>query len=172
VAALALGALAIVIVAAAYLASRPPSPIVVGGSALIGQPAPDFALATLDGTRTVALADYRGRPVMVNFWASWCVPCRDEFPLLRAAREAHAADGLEVLGLVHDDGPAAAQAFADSYLATWPLLVDADDAAWNAYHAVAVPMTFYIDRDGVVRAVSFGPPPPDVLEQQLAKILK
>ena len=109
--------------------------------------------------------------MIVNFWASWCIPCREEFPLLRRVRAEHAADGLEVLGIVHDDGPAAAQAFADSYLADWPLLLDPTDQAWNAYGSLLVPMTFYVDRAGVVRAVSFGPPPPDVLEEQLAKIL-
>jgi cytochrome c biogenesis protein CcmG/thiol:disulfide interchange protein DsbE len=146
-------------------------PITISGSALLNQPAPDFALQTLDGSRTVRLADYRGRPVIVNFWASWCVPCREEFPLLRAVRAEHAGAGLEVLGIVHDDGPAAAQAFADSYLADWPLLLDPADSAWNAYRGVLVPITFYVDRAGVVRAVSFGPPPADVLEEQLAKIL-
>ena len=150
--------------------ARGPDQVVVERSPLIGQPAPDFALGTLDG-RTVSLADYRGRPVIVNFWASWCVPCRDEFPLLRDARERHAAAGLEVLGIIHDDGPEAARAFAASYGADWPLLQDPDDAAWTDYGGVFLPITFYVDRGGIVRAVSYGPPPTGVLEEQIAKIL-
>ena len=144
--------------------------VIIGGSPLVGQPAPHFTLQSLDGG-TVSLADYRGRPVVVNFWASWCVPCRDEFPLLRDARAQHAGTGLEVLGIIHDDGPQAARAFAASYDADWPLLLDQDDAAWNAYRGLAVPVTFFIDRDGIIQAVSFGPPPPAVMQERLAKIL-
>lgn len=147
-----------------------PGLIRIGGSPLINQPAPDFELTTFEGS-TVRLADYRGRPVIVNFWASWCIPCREEFPLLRQVRARHAVDGLEVIGIVHNDGPAAAQAFADSYLADWPLLLDPANSAWNAYGGQLVPVTFYIDRQGIVRAVSFGPPPADVLARQLEKIL-
>jgi cytochrome c biogenesis protein CcmG/thiol:disulfide interchange protein DsbE len=140
---------------------------------LLDQPAPDFALPPLDGQpgALVRLSDYRGRPVVVNFWASSCIPCRDEFPLLRAARQRHAAEGLEVLGIVHDDGPEAARDFAATYDADWLLLLDPDDAAWRAYSGVLVPITFYVDRDGIVRAVSYGPPPSGVLDEQLAKIL-
>lgn len=150
--------------------SGPPS-IQVSRSALLDKPAPQFALQTLDGTATVRLADYLGRPVVVNFWASWCIPCRQEFPLLRAAREAHAADGLEILGIVHDDGPQAARQFADAYDATWPLLADPDDSAWRDYRGVVLPITYYIDRQGVVRALSYGAPPSGTLEEQIAKIL-
>jgi cytochrome c biogenesis protein CcmG, thiol:disulfide interchange protein DsbE len=109
--------------------------------------------------------------VVVNFWASWCLPCREEFPILADIRERHAGDGLEVIGIVHDDGPQAAQAFAAEHGAVWPMVLDPDDEAWKAYGGQLLPMTFFIDRWGVVRAVSFGPPPPSVLDQQLAKIL-
>jgi cytochrome c biogenesis protein CcmG/thiol:disulfide interchange protein DsbE len=148
----------------------PPS-IVVTRSPLLDKPAPDFALTTLDGSATVRLADYAGRPLMINFWASWCLPCREEFPLLAAAREKHAAAGLEILGIVHDDGPEAALSFAQAYGATWPLLADPDDAAWRGYLGTLVPITYYVDRHGVIRAVSYGPPPSGTLEEQLAKIL-
>lgn len=148
---------------------RPPR-VIIGGSPLVGQPAPAFELESLDG-ETVSLADYAGRPVIVNFFASWCIPCREEIPLLVRVRDEHAADGLEVLGIVHDDGPQAAAAFAAGYGADWPMLLDPDDAAWRAYGGQLMPVTFYIDREGIVRAVSFGPPPPDALDEQLAKIL-
>ena len=150
--------------------ARGPDQIVVERSPLLGQPAPGFELAAIDGP-TVSLSDYRGRPVIVNFWASWCVPCREEFPLLRDARRRHAADGLEILGIVHDDGPEAARAFAASHGADWPLLLDPDDVAWRAYGGLFLPITFYVDRLGIVRAVSQGPPPPSVFEDQIARIL-
>jgi cytochrome c biogenesis protein CcmG/thiol:disulfide interchange protein DsbE len=146
------------------------STIVVGRDPLMDRAAPEISLTTVDG-RQVALSDYRGRPVIVNFWASWCVPCRDEFPLLAAARATHQAAGLEILGVIHDDSPQNAAAFAAGYNATWPLLDDANDDAWNAYHAAFVPVSYFIDRAGVVRAVSYGPPPSASLNGLLAKIL-
>jgi cytochrome c biogenesis protein CcmG/thiol:disulfide interchange protein DsbE len=150
--------------------NAPPS-IVIARNPLIDQPAPAISLPTLDGSGTVNLADYRGRPVIVNFWASWCVPCRQEFPLFRDARAAHAADGLEILGVVHTDSANSAQQFATDHGATWPLVLDANNVAWQAYRGALVPTSFYIDRDGIIRAVSYGPPPSGTLEEQLAKIL-
>ena len=146
------------------------SPIVVGGSPLVGNAAPDFTLADLDGTR-VRLSGYRGRPVIVNFWASWCIPCRAEFPLLRDARQRYAVEALEVLGIIHDDDAASARAFAEENGAAWPILLDPDDAAWQAYGGLLLPLTFYIDREGVVRTVSFGPPSSGSIDELIAKIL-
>jgi cytochrome c biogenesis protein CcmG/thiol:disulfide interchange protein DsbE len=150
--------------------NAPPS-IVVGRNPLLDKPAPAISLPAVDGSGTINLADYVGRPVIVNFWASWCVPCRQEFPLFRDAREAHAAEGLEILGVVHDDSADSAQRFATDQNATWPMVLDADDAAWQAYGGALVPTSYYIDRQGVIRAVSYGPPPSGTLEEQLAKIL-
>jgi cytochrome c biogenesis protein CcmG/thiol:disulfide interchange protein DsbE len=140
------------------------------GSPLLNKPAPDFTLTALDG-RTVHLADYRGRPVIVNFWASWCIPCRDEFPQFVTAKAQHATDGLEVLGIVRQDSADAAAAFASSHGADWPLLMDPDEAAWKAYVGLGVPSTYFIDRAGVVRATSLGPITATSLPIQLAKIL-
>ena len=147
-----------------------PRVIVVERSPLLNGPAPAFSLPTLDGG-SASLDDYRGRPVIVNFWASWCIPCREEFPMLAAARDRHAASGLEILGIVHDDGPDAAASFAAAHRADWPLLLDTEDRAWAAYGGVLLPITFFVDRDGIVRAVSYGPPPSGTLEEQIAKIL-
>lgn len=145
-------------------------PVVVAQDPLVGKTAPEIRLMSLDGTQ-IALTDLRGRPVIVNFWASWCLPCRDEFPLLKQTRERYASDGLEILGVVHDDGADPARAFAASYGATWPMVVDTDDVAWNAYRGAFVPISYFVDRAGIVRAVSYGPPPTDVLDQYVAKIL-
>jgi cytochrome c biogenesis protein CcmG/thiol:disulfide interchange protein DsbE len=147
-----------------------PSVVVVGGSPLLNRPAPEFTLSDLDG-EPVSLSDYRGRPLMLNFWASWCEPCKVEFPLFQAAREQHAGAGLEILGIVHDDSADAAAAFVEEEGSEWPALLDADDAVWTAYAGLGVPTTFFIDREGVIRAISFGPPLSGTLDDQLAKIL-
>lgn len=133
------------------------SPIVVGGSPLLRKPAPPIELKDLSG-QTVSLASYAGRPVVVNFWASWCIPCRDEFPVFVAAREAHADAGLEILGVVYKDNAENAQRFADDQGAKWPLLEDPGEAVYKAYTGFGgVPMTVFIDPAGVVQGVSYGP---------------
>jgi cytochrome c biogenesis protein CcmG/thiol:disulfide interchange protein DsbE len=144
--------------------------IVVAGHPLLGERAPDIDLETLDGER-VTLSALRGQPVLVNFWATWCLPCRDEFPLLAAAYAEHAAAGLEILGVVHDDTAEAARRYARDLGATWPMLLDADDVAWADYVGVGMPTSFFIDADGVVRAFSLGAFTEAGLTAQLATIL-
>jgi cytochrome c biogenesis protein CcmG/thiol:disulfide interchange protein DsbE len=151
-------------------ASPGPSVAIVGGSPLLNRPAPDFTLSDLDG-QPVSLSDYRGRPVIVNFWASWCGPCKIEFPIFQDARERYRADGLEILGVVHHDSAEAAAAFVEEEGSEWPALLDPNDVAWSAYSGLALPTSFFIDREGVVRAVSFGPPLSGTLDDQLEKIL-
>jgi len=143
---------------------------VVGGPPLVGKPAPAIELQDDQG-RTVRLAEYRGRPVIVNFWASWCTPCRGEFPLLRDARAAHTADGLEVLGVVYKDTPDAARAFMTEQGAAWPMLIDEGGRVAAAYGVLGIPQSFWIDGSGIVRQVSFGPPPSGSLDALLASIL-
>jgi cytochrome c biogenesis protein CcmG, thiol:disulfide interchange protein DsbE len=109
--------------------------------------------------------------VIVNFWASWCVPCREEFPLLVSAYQKYAAQGLQIVGVVHDDNAQSAGDFAQSYGATWPLALDLSNAAWEAFNGAFVPVSYYIDRDGIVRTVSYGPPPSGFLDDQIAQIL-
>jgi peroxiredoxin len=126
------------------------------GPVTAGMTAPGFTLDSLDGTR-VSLSDYRGRPVLINFWASWCPPCREEFPVLAAVRQAHAASGFEILGISHNDGERYARGFVEERGAGWPMLLDPDGATWQAYGAIGLPSSYLIDARGVVRQVTFGP---------------
>ena len=125
------------------------------GGPLLGRPAPALEGKTLDGD-SFRLADLRGKPVVVNFWATWCPPCRDEFPVLADAAARHATDGLEVVGVVFNDDPGAARDFAAQAGATWPSLVDPGKAHARDWKVIAPPQTFFIDRDGIVREVHIG----------------
>lgn len=137
----------------------------------IGNVAPDFALTDLAG-KPVRLADLRGRPVIVNFWASWCGPCAEEFPLLRDAHERHAGDGLAVVGIVYQDRSQAARAFMERHGAAWTAASDPDGRAAQAYGILAPPETFFIDREGRIAARAFGPFTEGWLDEKVAAIME
>ena len=134
-----------------------------------GMVAPQFTLTSLDG-ETVSLSDYAGQPVLVNFWASWCPPCRDEFPALVRAYEAHRDDGLEILGVTYNDQAEAARAFADDSGAEWPILSDPDHDAWDAFSPVGPPTSYFVDADGIVQRVHIGAVDEEQLASHLAAI--
>ncbi|HUP68798.1 MAG TPA: TlpA disulfide reductase family protein [Acidimicrobiales bacterium] len=134
---------AAVILAVAALALRPAS----DGKGASGL-APTFETFDLTGER-VRLIHYRGKVVMLNFWASWCVPCRKEFPLLK---QVHGED-VVVLGVVYQDSKRAAAAFMRDQGATWPGLIDPDGEIADAYGVAAkpgLPVTIAIDKRGVL----------------------
>ncbi len=147
-----------------------PSGMVVVGPGLLDKQAPSFDLRDLAG-QPVRLASYSGKPVIVNFWASWCIPCQQEFPVYRGVASEYGARGLQILGIVYRDTAANAKAFMSNHEATWPALLDPGGKTAAAYHVLGIPMSFFVDRHGVVRAVSYGPPPSTVLQQDLDKIL-
>ena len=119
----------------------------------IGQVAPDFTLPGLtDGA--VKLSDFVGMPVVLNFWASWCAPCRAEFPRLQRVSD----DGTAVVvGVSYRDRIKSDLAkFANRQRATWPVAFDAEDIVGRAYKVPSVPTTFFIDAGGVIRHRQFG----------------
>lgn len=135
--------------------------------ARVGEPAPAFALADLDGN-PISLAEMRGRPVVVNFWASWCGPCVEEFPLLREAAAAHPE--LAVVGIVYQDRSEAARAFMERMEAGWPAAMDPGGEVAAAYAIYGPPETFFIDREGMVAGRQIGQFSAADLERQLATI--
>lgn len=136
----------------------------------VGNAAPDFVLADLDG-EPVRLADLRGRPVVVNFWASWCGPCVEEFPMLRDAASRYAGEGLAIVGIVYEDRSEAARAFMERSGATWTAAMDPGGRVAAAYGILAPPETFFIGRDGTIAARQIGQFSASSLEQKLADII-
>lgn len=134
-----------------------------------GMTAPDFTLSSLDGER-LSLSDYAGRPLLVNFWASWCPPCRAEFPALVRAYQAHSEAGFEILGVTYNDQPEPARAFVEESGAAWPILTDPERVAWDAFSPVGPPTSYFIDGDGVVRRVHVGALSDEQLADHLAAI--
>ncbi len=110
-------------------------------------PAPAFRLPALDG-RTLDLAELRGRPVLLNFWASWCVPCKDEAPLLERAWQTYRDKGLLVIGVNIQDLEADARRFVADNGITYPNVRDRDGKANRAYGITGIPETFFVSPDG------------------------
>lgn len=119
-----------------------------------GFEAPDFALPDLDG-RTHTLAEYRGKVVFLNIWATWCPPCREEMPSMNRLHERYAREGLVVLAVSEDEGPQAdVEAFARGLGLRFPILLDPDGVLPPRYGVTGYPETFLIDRSGrIVRHV-------------------
>jgi cytochrome c biogenesis protein CcmG/thiol:disulfide interchange protein DsbE len=135
-----------------------------------GDRAPAFALADLDGN-PVSLADYEGQVVLLNFWASWCLPCVDEFPVLDEALAAYADEGLAVIGIVYRDRSEAARDFADRFGAAWPMVMDPAEAVAEAYGVFGPPESWLIDREGRVASRQIGPYDAETLEAELERVL-
>jgi cytochrome c biogenesis protein CcmG, thiol:disulfide interchange protein DsbE len=136
-----------------------------------GTPAPALRLPGRDGGQ-VDLAALRGRPVVVNFWASWCDPCVREFPLLRQAAAGHRQDRLTVVGVLSGDSPAAARPFLRRNNATWPIALDPNATTATAWGAVGLPHTYFIRPDGTLASHQLGELTQASLDRQLAQILE
>ena len=139
------------------------------GGPRAGDTAPDFTLKTLDG-KTVSLSDYKGKPVVLNFWASWCNPCREEFGLFRD-QVAKSGGSFAMLGVDNRDIASDAQSFAKQQHATWAIVDDSSTAVTKAYGVTGLPQTFFIKPDGTI-AVRFylGIPDAAHFRAALAKI--
>jgi peroxiredoxin len=144
-------------------ASRVPVAGTTGGapppSPREGFSAPDFTLETLAGEQ-VALSDLRGKVVLVNFWASWCPPCRAEMPAIERVYRSHKDLGLEVLAIntTNQDDRAAAAAFVQEFGLTFPVPLDLTGAVSASYNLRGLPSTYFIDKQGVIRSVVVGGP--------------
>ena len=130
-----------------------------------------ITLQDLDGA-PIRLSDLRGRPVWLTFFATWCPPCQQETPVLRAAYEAHRTEGLELIAVsVQETTPDDVRAYADTYGLEFPIGFDATSAIFHTYQAYGLPTHLFIDRDGIIRDVWRGPLTTPQAEQLLAPLL-
>ena len=152
-------------------ASATPAPSASGRSLFhIGEPAPSLVVPQVGGG-TIDLAALRGKPVWVNFMATWCPPCQDEFPLMNGFAARYAEDGLVILAIDVKEEEGVVASFAQRLGAIFPLGLDLDGRAAQTWGAIALPVHFWIDADGIVRDASLGGIGPDIMASGLRKIL-
>lgn len=121
-----------------------------------GSPAPDFRLMDMHG-KAVSLSDFQGKVVLLNFWATWCGPCRIEMPAMEALYRSMQSKGLEIVAVsVDQQGTAVTRPFQEAMGLSFPILHDQDYEVGLTYGARTLPMTFAIDRKGIIRQVVFG----------------
>ena len=127
----------------------------LASSDLEGRPAPDFALKSSTGVN-LRLSEYRGDVVMINFWATWCGPCRQEMPLLEELYGRYQRVGFNLLGVNIDDDSGRAMRMAEELGVSFPVLFDARKEVSKLYEVEAMPVTVLVDREGTVRYVHHG----------------
>ena len=123
----------------------------------VGKPAAVFDLERLDGQGRIRLDDYRGRTMILNFWASWCIPCKQENPALAEVWERYRGSDVVLIGIVYQDSPEAARDYTARLGNTWPSGIDADGRTAIAYGVFGIPETFFITPDGVIAGRHIGP---------------
>ena len=123
---------------------------------LLNNPGPDFAGESVNGKGKVALAQWKGKVVLVDFWATWCEPCKKSFPKLEELRVKYASAGLELAAISEDDEANGVKEFGTNYGAKFPLLWDKDKSIANKWHPPNMPSSFILDKKGVVRFVHLG----------------
>jgi peroxiredoxin len=134
-----------------------------------GRRAVDFSLDGLDG-RPVSLADFAGKVVLINFWASWCGPCELEMPDIQKQYEAHKDEGLAVIAVNSGESPADVKKFVDKYGLTFPVVIDARGQVGAQYRAAGLPMSLFVDRDGVIQVRHLGYMSDGQLKRYLAQL--
>ncbi|HEV2125705.1 MAG TPA: TlpA disulfide reductase family protein [Chloroflexota bacterium] len=140
-----------------------------GPAPTIGRAAPDFTLLDLAGT-PVSLSDFRGNTVVMNFWATWCPPCRKEFPRLVQLATRHADQGLVVLAVDLQESPEIVRRFVDDFGASFPIVIDIEGDVAARYRLLGLPATFFIDSEGIVRGLHVGELTEAILTKQLSEM--
>jgi thiol-disulfide isomerase/thioredoxin len=140
------------------------------GHLALGQPAPAFSLKSLDGG-TVQLATYSGKPLLVNVWATWCVPCRQEMPAIQRAYDRYHPQGLQALAIDELEGEGDITSFATKIHVSLPIAID-DGSFSQAYGVGVMPTSIFVDAHGIVRAVELGAMTDAKIQQNIDLILQ
>ena len=141
-------------------------------SSQVGQPAPDFQLQNLDG-QSISLSDFKGKPVLINFWATWCGACVYEMPYMQEIYDEWSGQGLMLLAINVGEGSSTVKEFMQSHNLSLPVLLDADGAVFRRYNVMLFPTTFFIDKDGIVQEKIIGAFPNKAeIEKRLSKIIE
>jgi cytochrome c biogenesis protein CcmG/thiol:disulfide interchange protein DsbE len=136
----------------------------------VGEPAPDAAMPRLDGAGETRIADFRGRWVLVNFWASWCQPCEEESPTIEAFARRN-RDRLIVLGINSEDNSVDANDFIDRYRLSWRMVED-DGERMEAYGVLGLPESFLVDPNGDLALIQRGPVDERFLAEQVEPLVR
>jgi cytochrome c biogenesis protein CcmG, thiol:disulfide interchange protein DsbE len=136
---------------------------------LVGKPAPDFATQNLDGT-VVSSKEYLGSPVAISFWATWCEPCKTEMPVLQQASLQYQNEHLVVLGVNAGENKNLVSDFVSAQQLSFPILLDPNRQIWKLYGINELPVTFWIDSTGIIRAEELGPTTPELIEAYMKKL--
>ena len=164
---MATGAVALVVIALLGYS------LVTGPSAAlqVGQPAPEFQLTTFSGD-TISLSGLRGQVVVLNFFASWCNPCRQEAPDLQQAWREYEGQGVQFLGIAYKDAASKAQAFLAEFDTTYPSALDPGSRVSRDYGVTGVPETYIIDQEGLLVRHVLGAVSAAELRQEIDKVLR
>ena len=166
-----LKAILLIILASVLLLAGCPAGSQSPSAAQVGKQAPDFTLQNLDG-QSVSLSDFLGKPVLLNFWATWCPPCRHEMPYLQEVYEEWSGKGLVVLAINMGESPFDVKTFTEAYNLSIPALVDVAGNAAHEYNIMSIPTSFFIDSDGIIKQKIIGAfPSTAAIERYLGQII-
>ncbi len=137
----------------------------------VGEIAPDFTLKDLDGN-LVRLSDLRGNVVFINFWATWCPPCRAEMPEIEAVHQEYKDKGVVVLGVDISEPESTVRQYIQQGGFSWAIVLDGTGEVARDYQIAAIPTSFFLDREGIIRAVSIGAITKRAMEDKLAEAMR
>ena len=133
-------------------------------------PAPDFTLPTLDG-EDITLSDLRGRAVLINFWATWCPPCRLEMPAMQRVYERYKEEGFVVLAVNFREGQEQVKPFVEELGLTFPVLLDEKGNVASQYRVIGLPSSYFVDKEGRIQTVQVGAMSEAFMEEQVQRLV-
>jgi len=155
-----------------YLLATPESKTTTSSEKLrVGMPAPDFQLDDVNTGQPVSLSGLRGRPVWINFWATWCPACKVELPTMKQWYDRYKSKGLALVGVDMREDPDQVRAFTKSNGYDWLFVIDADVQVRERYDTIGIPNHVFVDAQGIVRAIEIGELKENSIEGYLAKIM-